>query len=362
MNAQPPLTRCSDVAPLLVFYACGEVSAEERAQIETHLASCAECRAQLGDENELLGALKDLPQAADELDGSGKLLAQFRSELSEALDDLSAPPIREHWQPFGRLRRWMALRPVWSATLLLIFGAILGAQLLQWAPVNNPGMNGPTMNVFAAPKLTEDQLSKMSIAGINLVGPSSASGPATVRLQLSAEQPLVLSGNLDDADVRRVLTYVVANGNRFDPGIRLDCLDALKSRTSDAGVREALLDAARKDQNPGVRMKALETLRDASSDPSVREVLLDALDHDSNPSVRIEAVNLLVRSLAPETAGANAGVNPGEPATAQAATSNDALMGRVIRSLEELQRHDPNRYVRLRSAAALRQIGPQVLQ
>jgi HEAT repeat protein len=218
------------------------------------------------------------------------------------------------------------------------------------------------VNVLAAPKLTEEQLSKMSIAGINWVGSPSASGPATVRLQLQAEQPLVLSGNLDDADVRRVLTYVVANGNRFDPGIRLDCLDALKSRTSDAGVRDALLDAARKDQNPAVRMKALEALRDASSDPSVREVLLDALDHDPNPGVRIEAVNLLVRSLAPETSGASASEIPAEPTTVQTAPPSDALMGRVIRSLEELQRHDPNRYVRLRSAAALRQIGPQDLQ
>jgi hypothetical protein len=34
----------------------------------------------------------------------------------------------------------------------------------------------------------------------------------------------------------------------------------------------------------------------------------------------------------------------------------DPSVGRVVRALEELQRSDPNRYVRLRSAAALRQI------
>jgi hypothetical protein len=38
---------------------------------------------------------------------------------------------------------------------------------------------------------------------------------------------------------------------------------------------------------------------------------------------------------------------------------SDASVEKVIRALEELQKRDPSRYVRLRSAAALRQIGPR---
>jgi hypothetical protein len=41
---------------------------------------------------------------------------------------------------------------------------------------------------------------------------------------------------------------------------------------------------------------------------------------------------------------------------------NDPSVQRVIRVLEQLQRRDPSRYVRLRSAAALRQIGPRDVQ
>jgi hypothetical protein len=70
----------------------------------------------------------------------------------------------------------------------------------------------------------------MAVAGINLT-PSPATGKQNVRLQLSAEQPVVLTGSLDDSDVRRVLTYVVKNGQRFNSGVRLDCLDALKARS-----------------------------------------------------------------------------------------------------------------------------------
>ena len=37
-------------------------------------------------------------------------------------------------------------------------------------------------------------------------------------------------------------------------------------------------------------------------------------------------------------------------------------VGRVVRALQDLQRRDPNRYVRMRSAAALRQIGSRDMQ
>jgi len=368
MKSQPgDLRRCADVAPLLIFYSCDEVTLEERRQIEAHLAACAECRAQLNQEEEFGNALASMPQAADELDGSGKLLAQYRSELSEALDDLAAPPVHEHWQPFGGLRRWMALRPAWSAALLLVLGAVLGRQVLQWFSANGSASNAAAMNVLAAPRITEDQLSKMSVAGINWSNPSSDPDTATVQVRMQAEQPLVISGNLDDVDVRRVLTYVIANGERFDPSVRLDCLDALKSHTSNAEVRRALLAAARKDQNPGVRMKALEALRDATSDPSVREVLLETLNHDANPGVRIEAVNLLVHSLeqvspsGPDAGSAEPAADAA-PQDLQAVVAAGSSAERVIRALQELRRHDPNPYVRLRSAAALRQIGPQDLQ
>jgi hypothetical protein len=41
------------------------------------------------------------------------------------------------------------------------------------------------------------------------------------------------------------------------------------------------------------------------------------------------------------------------------AMTSNASVEKVIRTLEELQMRDPSRYVRLRSAAALRQIGPR---
>jgi hypothetical protein len=359
---------CAEVAPLLVFLACDEVSAQERSAMEGHLAECAECRQQLSEVNDFQDNLATVPQPADEMDRTGILLAQCRSELAENLDELSAPPVEQpSWRPLGFVRRWMALRPGWSAVGLLAVGAILGVQLLQWLPTNDSNIVGRAVNVSAAPALTNDQLAKMNVSAINFApNPDAAAG--TLQVQLSAEQPVVLSGNLDDSDVRRVLTYVVRNSNRFDAGVRLDCLDALKAKIRDEEIRDALLDAARHDQNPAVRMKALESLREVASEEDVRNVVLESLEEDQNPGVRVEAINLLVRSL--EMQGMSEGNvaplagndSPLVEQTAPAPIANDPSARRVVRALEELQRRDPSRYVRIRSAAALRQIGPGEVQ
>jgi HEAT repeats/Putative zinc-finger len=365
MSARKKLASCDEIGPLLMFYACSEVDAQEREAIDAHLASCPACAKQLNEELTFQTAFSGASQPADELDLSGTLLAQCRSELSEQLDDLSAPQVRPHWVPFGWVRRWMVLRPAWSAAALVLLGLGVGIQMSPWFGARDGSGhsvgNGTAdvVNVMSTPRLTDEELSKMAVAGINF-SPASDTAPGTLQLQVRTEQPMEVIGNVDDADVRRVLTYVVANGERFDPGVRLDCLDALRTRTTDTEVRKALLAAARKDPNPAVRMKALEALRDSADDQAVRETLLETLRHDANPGVRVEAVNLLVRSLEGEPLeGTNVAA---EAQSAESAAVGAPSVDRVVRALEDLERRDPNRYVRLRSAAALRQLSPRDVQ
>jgi len=79
----------------------------------------------------------------------------------------------------------------------------------------------------------------------------------------------------------------------------------------------------------------------------------------------VEAVNLLVRSL--EEAESESAVILPMPANempseamieagTHTATSGNGSIEAVVRTLEDLQHNDPSRYVRLRSAAALREI------
>jgi HEAT repeat protein/putative zinc finger protein len=356
---------CEQVGPLLVFYGCGELDDSEQALVQQHLAVCAACSAQLSEEKNFQSLLGSLPQDADRLDSTGVLLSQCRSELAENLDDLMRPPVLEKTPVFSAFRRWMALRPAWSGAVLVVLGLLIGVQTSHWFLARNTANPlDEAVNVRPGPHFSDDQLSKMAVAGINF-SPSVGTGAQNVRVQLNAEQPVEITGSLDDSDVRRVVTYVVKSGDRFDPGMRLDCLEALKTRSGDSEVRDALLTAARKDQNPAVRLKALEALRDSSSEDTVRAVLLDTLKHDSNPGVRVEAVNLLVSSLeksgnsnnVPMMAPGMSPIPDGSmvPAVASGDAHGVSMVG-VIRALEDLQHSDPSRYVRLRSAAALRQL------
>lgn len=362
MSRERKLTRCEDIAPLLVFYTCDELNGDEREQIVAHLASCAECRAQLSEEDALQQAIEEAPQAADKFDSSGVLLSQCRSELSEALDELAAPKEEERWQFFTWARKWMALRPGWSAAALMLVGAIVGTQAFQWVPFFPSAVNsGSPVNVLAASKIPD--IDKVEVSNVDF---SHATGK--VQLQLRAEQPMTLTSDEDPADMRRVLTFVVSSGDRFNPDIRLNCVEALRAAAAtDEQTRAALLAAARKDQNAAVRLKALDALRDMVALASVRDALLDRLQNDPNPGVRVEAVNLLVRSIesADEAPNAPEIVGPDLPALGAAPA---ALPGgrdseqRILRALDELRQHDSNRYVRLRSAAALRQIALQDVQ
>ncbi len=181
----------------------------------------------------------------------------------------------------------------------------------------------------------------MGIAAINWL-PDGSAGSASVELHLTAEKPLVVQGSMDDTDVKRVLTYVVQNGQRFDPGVRLDSVDILRTRSSDGDVRRALCTAARKDHNPGVRLKALEALHGFEQDETVRQTMLDALLEDPNPGVRVEAINSLQATL-----------------RAMSETAVTLQDRRAVQVLRDRMRKDPNNYVRMQCAAAMRQLGPR---
>jgi len=344
---------CTEVAPLLVLYVCDELSADERAAVRAHELVCSNCSAALAREQKLQGIIGASRPAAEEFDPAGVLLSQCRSELAESLDDLDASK-QSRWRalpaafrgarPFVWLSQFFVAHPVMCTAVLVLAGAGLGAYGPQIIPQGNPSDARPVMTVSGVPRLTEQELANMGVAGINFAPSPGGIGPGTVELRLTAEKPMVIEGSLDDSEVRRVLSYVVANSQRFDEGVRLDSLDALRTHTSDGHVRQVLCAAARKDRNPAVRLRALEALRDGTIDEMVRETLLESLVNDSNPGVRVEAISSLVNSLQ------KSGETPVDPHAAH-----------VMQVLENLTRRDPNSYVRMQSAAALRQLGPREL-
>ncbi len=333
---------CAEIERRVALYAFDELDGAERGALEAHVAQCAACAASLASELRLYQVLQ-AGQAAESLDPSGRLLAQCRSELEEAIDDSES---RVRWARLKWLRfpKWLAAafirHPVSSAAVLVVLGVLAGAVAPRWIRENTAVYDGRPIEVRSFPRLSEQDLETIGIAGINWVSDNTSASPR-VELHLTSQKPLVLEGGLDDTDVKRVLTFVVRNDQRFDPGLRLDFLDVLRMRNSDRDVRQALCAAARHDRNPGVRLKALEALRGfEQQDDAVRQTLLDTLVEDENPGVRIEAINILVGTL---RATAGKGMAPGDD--------------RVVHVLRDRMRKDPNNYIRMQSAAAIRQWG-----
>jgi hypothetical protein len=336
--------------PLLMLAAAGgELGPAQQARLASHVAECSLCTAMLAQEKETLALFtshRSEPDAA--------MLASFRAGLDDALDGE---------EERGWLRRtlglrmplgWLAPRPAWSAAILLIVGFSVGAfapRLLRHpaasvapgnvnvadaAPPSSPALASSGVAAHS-PSLGAFDIHSADVAGISLL-PSDEPGLPRVQLQLKSQQPVTVEGTVDDDQVKSALLSVLSGGDHFCPDIRLDAVECLRGRSNDPEVRSALCRAARKDHNAAVRLKAIEALDGAGSQEMVRETLLDALVDDQNPGVRIEAVNAL-RSMA-----------------ASGHMDSDDHMVDVLR--ERMQK-DPNTYIRLQSAAAIRDIGPR---
>ena len=359
-NSQPDnlrSIRCEDIVSLALLYSCDELDAGARASLNAHLAQCPACVAIVAREARLQQVIASLEQPADSLDRSGLLLAQCRSELAESLDDRAARANRSAWRSifspvawWGGLRHTLIYHPAMSMAVLVVAGFLAGVagQRLRIAPVPVVSTRPAAITASSAPssskpsgpaKVTDEQLRRADSAHVACVTPSGSRTP-TVQVELMAPTPMDIVGAPGDADVQRAVTFLLENGQRFDPDVRLDSLDVLRTSAADPDVRRTLSAAARLDRNPGVRIKALQALQGFEQDPAVRAALLDALQSDANSGVRIAAARILRGALQSER-----GSSAPDPQTL------DVLRDRL--------RNDPNLTVRQQSAAALRELGQQ---
>ena len=118
MSEQPhneAILRCEEIEQFAVLYSCDELDPAMRAALEAHTPQCLACAAVVSRETRLHQEIASLDQPADSLDRSGLLLAQCRSELSEALDDQQAranqPGLRAVFSPVAWWTGSMVSRP-----------------------------------------------------------------------------------------------------------------------------------------------------------------------------------------------------------------------------------------------------------
>lgn len=313
---------CPKFERLLLLYAWDDLDVAQRADVEDHLGRCAACSAALAQERRLLEMLAHSPSA----DPSELFLASCRRALSETIDRSAAETGWSGWvrRVLDRVRPagWVSLHPGWSVAVLLLAGFLSGRVVSQRLAPPAP----------APQARTQGEPVNWEVTGIHQLADNS------LEVEMNTQRPEVVLGKPSDARVRRALVSALGASRGEDADIRMDSVELLRPQRGDADVLKALCLAVRRDANTSVRLKAIEALRGLEQDEMVRDTLLDALLHDGNPGVRVEAVSALRNFL--------------DSSSDDPPFSDD----RVSNTLRDRRDKDPNEFVRLQSAAAIRQI------
>jgi hypothetical protein len=315
---------CKEFEDYLTLDLYGELPPEQRAPYEAHLAACVHCQATREEVRGLHEVLAHRPR----LEASPDFLVECRQALVEALD-------RERLGWRGLIREWLSFLELPPqrvapraafALSLMVFGFGLGWTLRPRAArvVPSESANVTTSSLAGA------DFENMRINDISRVAPDPKTGD--VRITLDAQRRVTLEGSLDDPHIQQLLVDAVKSYD--NAGIRRDTLDALRARTKCPNVRAALLYTMEHDPNVGNRLAALDAVRSMESGDDLHQSLLEVLEHDKNMGVRVESVDLLVDRV-----------------------EKEGREQAVLSALERLATNDPNRYVRLKCASALRKLG-----
>ena len=319
---------CPEFESQIMLFALDELEGAERDSLEEHLDHCSRCVAALGAERRMLEILASQQRS----DPSPALLSSCRNRFEDSLDEMDHRSIFTRWAESIFPAHWLALHPAASVAMLLLIGFSIGT-LAPWrSQVGTPAPSQPPVTQ-ASVGLNNQELQSAAVSGINWI-PTADNRPPRVEVQMTTEKPVVVQGTVDDEEVKQVLLYVLRNNRRFGPDVRINAVELLRARANDPDVQQALCQAVRIDRNAAVRLKALEALTEVQPNQNVVQTMLDALVKDSNIGVRVEAINSL-----------------------RAFSARGALLSdpRAFTVLRNCMRTDPNNYIRLQSAAAIRQ-------
>jgi hypothetical protein len=264
--------RCEEVRKTLPLFLYGELSFDEEERVELHIDECAACREALEREKVLFRSL-DAAEAIPDQD----LLMECRAELRRSLTQ-ARPERASFWD---KIREGFSIHFHFAPGIAQPVGAV--AMLVLG---------------FAAARMVPDSVLG-SWRGAGVIDPGTSrvryvepTAAGKVQITVDETRQRVLSGNLGDQDIQRLL--LLAAKDPADEGLRVESVDLLGNRPQSTEVRSALLYALQHDPNAGVRLKALDGLKAFADDPETSKTLTQVLLTDDNPGVRTQVIDLLI--------------------------------------------------------------------
>lgn len=216
----------------------GALDAEDRRELDEHLASCERCGAEAAEMETLWHELGDLEESDHEVP-SDRLNRRFRLALADFetnLHEPSRPGFSEWWAGL-----WTA-RPAWQAAFsaaLLLLGVVLGT-----------GLTGRQTANDEVAELRADVEAMSRAVTVSLLQHQSAS-----------ERLRAVSWSRMAGGDERVLTALLDSA-RSDPNVnvRLAAVDALAGFADQSAVRTRLFDALEAESSPLVQLAVLEAV------------------------------------------------------------------------------------------------------
>jgi len=280
----------------------GSPAEEEDARfLASHLASCAECRAEVDGMEAIWRRLGD-DDAAD-LAPSPAFVARMSTALAAA-----AHARASHAVPF---RARPATENLLKAAAVLLAG---GIGFLVARGVDRPALTGaaalPTPNMRGGENvaLVSSRTVDASRAVLDLSGKPrlanvayrAAEEPGKIAVSFDVTTHYTVVGRPEDKSVADLLVSLMS-GAAGTEGARGRVLDFVSATTREgAAVSPEIVSLLQRtlemDKNPSVRKKAVEALAQMPPTAEIRDALAKALKTDTNPAVRILAVEGLAKA------------------------------------------------------------------
>jgi len=264
---------------MISVYLYDELELDKKKLFEEHIKSCKDCMLELESYKILFAEISKEAQSTID----PKLLMEARLELRGLLRAQ-----RNKVSISGKMLESLSSlisKPVGFALgglSVLLIGVLIGYLVFKTPAVENT-------------KTESSQSDQIKIQNINFLDPDPSDGQ--VEFTFDAIKSGHIKGNINDAELQKILTYAVLNEQ--NPGTRLNSINVINATQTqglDNEIKATLITVAKFDENPGVRREALKSLKEIPIDNDIKSALIYILLNDTSSGLRIEAINTLVEA------------------------------------------------------------------
>lgn len=270
--------KCEQAQEKFADYLAGELSPDERRELDLHLAECPSCAAELRGLSETWARLGVLPQERP----SPELRTRFYEMLEASRAEIAG----------GRRARLGSLRPrretssLWFRRPVLQFAAALGLVvlgLLAGMGLGKPGRGGSRASLDELYREVQDVRRTLAVSLMKQSSPFDRLEGVGLSRQLAAPGQDFLEALFQSL------------GSDPNVNVRLAVVDALYLYAGQPGVKERVLRALDAQQSPIVQVALIDLLIGMREQRAVEALRRLIQNKDLNPQVRQRAEQGIVK-------------------------------------------------------------------